>query len=274
MLLEYDKYDLIGIGDFSHGDTNIWYYRFNMIIELIEKTNKNIIIFNEDTEEHCNSIMNINKKLSYNKKYDVINNYPYGPLEKYSYRVYDSFIYLQIIKFIRKHIDRIIIIGVDNGEISRDKYMSNIILENIDINSINLFWAHNAHIDSRKITEKYETHYSNEKFRSGYYLKKKLKNKYCIILSTGYKGSIRFDCKCDDNVCSNRVAFKIPKFKNIYHSIYKKYANGNEYDLYQNFKENIIEYTACIFPRNHIEITNKEYNYILFFSIVNELELI
>jgi hypothetical protein len=272
MIFEYEKYKLIGVGDFSHGNNNIWEYRLDMLNDIIYNTNKNIIIFNEDTIEHCNAIMNINSKLSYNKKYGVVNNYPYGPLEKYSYRVYDSAIYLDIIKYIRKNTNRITIIGVDNGELARDKEMAARIINQINNKCINIFWAHNAHVDSRKITEKYETEYSKEKYRAGYYLKKILKDQYCIILSIGYKGKIRFDCECSNDICTIRTPYKIPKFINIINKNYKKYITNNKHDLYDSFNDNIIEYSACTFPNNKFNITNNKYNFIIFFTKIKPLK--
>jgi len=157
MIHNYNNYELIGIGDFSHGNQNIWNCRFNLLKYFIKNTNKKIIIFNGDTKEHCENIMNTKKRLSYYKSYGVVNNYGYGPLDKYCYRVYDSPIYLKIIKYIRKNKHRIIIIGVDGDNINRDKQMANNILKIINKKHINLFFAHNDHINNQKITEKHET---------------------------------------------------------------------------------------------------------------------
>jgi hypothetical protein len=46
--MEYiiNNYSLIGIGEFSHGINDIWEYRYNFLKYCINKTNKNIIIFN------------------------------------------------------------------------------------------------------------------------------------------------------------------------------------------------------------------------------------
>ena len=52
MIPNYEHYDLIGIGDFSHGDTNIWEYRLKLLKYFIKTTNKKITIFNEDGNEH------------------------------------------------------------------------------------------------------------------------------------------------------------------------------------------------------------------------------
>jgi len=88
--------------------------------------------------------------------------------------------------------------------------MAQNILKNKNINKkhINLFFAHNNHINNQKITEKYHTKWHDEKYRCGYYIKQELKDKYCIILSTGYKGKIRFDYKCSNEYCDNRTSYK------------------------------------------------------------------
>ena len=272
MIPNYNQYDLIGIGDFSHGDNNIWIYRLKLIKFFIKNTNKKITIFNEDNDEHSKNIMNTNKKLSYYKNYGLYQNkYGYGPLTKYCYRVYDSPIYLEIIKYIRKYKNRIKIIGVDPSVIERGKYMANTILDNFNKNHINLFFAHNDHVNNQKITEKYETKWHNEKYRCGYYLKQKLKEKYCIILSTGYKGKIRFDCYCDDKYCTNRISYKKPIFKSFEINEYRNINNG----LYNKFTKPIAVYTACNFPNNKpFMIKSKNFNYILFFKNIQSLKLI
>lgn len=67
MIPNYEYYDLIGIGDFSHGDKNIWVYRLKLLKYFIKTTDKKITIFNEDGDENSKNIMNTNKKLSYYK---------------------------------------------------------------------------------------------------------------------------------------------------------------------------------------------------------------
>ena len=41
------NYNLIGIGEFSHGIMESWEFRFNLLKYAITNTNKDIIIFNE-----------------------------------------------------------------------------------------------------------------------------------------------------------------------------------------------------------------------------------
>lgn len=270
MILNCEKYDLIRIGDFSHGDENIFEYRLKLLKYFIKNTNKNITIFNEDTEKNCKNIMNINKKLSYYKSYGIINNYGYGKLDKYCYRVYDSKIYLEIIKYIRKNIGRITIIGVDGDNISRDKQMANNILKKINKNNINLFFGHNNHIGTGKITELYETKWSKEKYRTGYFLKKILKNKYYIILSQGYKGKIRYNGWCNDKYCTIRTAYKIPKILPLEIKEYKNIKSG----LYDKFNNKLYSTTACIFKDKNIFEYKSKYNKILFFKNIKPLKLL
>ncbi len=271
MIPNYEHYNLIGIGDFSHGDNNIWIYRLNLLKYLIKNTNKKISIFNEDNEEHSRNIMNISKRLRYYKSYGLYKTFGFGPLSKYCNRVYDSPIYLKFIKYIRKNKSRINIIGIDPNVIKREKQMARNILKNINKKHINLFFAHNTHINNQKITEKHHTKWHNEKYRCGYYLKQKLKDKYCIILSTGYKGTIRFDCKCSNEYCDNRTSYKKPIFKSFEIKEYKNIESG----LYDKFDKRIATYTACDFPNNQpFMIKTKNFNYVLFFKNVMPLKLI
>ena len=285
-MINYNNYELIGIGDFSHGDENIWKYRLDFIKNIIKNTNKNIVIFNEDSKEHSDNIMNTNKKLSYYRSYGLFQNkYPYGPLSKYANRVYHSPIYLDLIKYIRKNKKKIKIIGIDPDKIERDKYMATIILNNLNKNNVNLLFAHNSHIDNRKITQLYETKWHNEKYKCGYYLKKKLGNKYCIILSTGYKGKIRFDCNCSDKYCTVRTPYEKPQFENFEIKEYAKYQSRAKRswperssvcknELYEHFEDKIAEFSACSFPHNKpFMTTTKTYNYVLFFTNVKPLQL-
>lgn len=262
-----NKYLLIGIGDFSHGNQNIWEHRFDLLKYLLKNTDKKIVIYNEDTEIHSNNIMNVKKKLSYYKSYGIYKGFPYGPLEKYCFRSFDSKIYLEIIKFIRKNIDRIKLVGVANGNLKRDQSMANLILRDLDKNKINLFFGHNSHINNMKIYEKYED--KSEKYRCGYYLKKKLKNKYLIILSTAYKGKNRYDCLCSNDYCDQRIAYKIPKTFSFENKEYKNLEEG----FYENFNKKIVVFTACYFKKNNKFILNK-HKHVLFFKNTKTLGLI
>ena len=82
---------VIGIGDFSHGDDNIWKFRLHLLKKLLHHSNKKIVIFNEDYPYHSNAIMNIDKKLSYYKNYGLAEGkYAYGPISNIfeDYKIY------------------------------------------------------------------------------------------------------------------------------------------------------------------------------------------
>jgi hypothetical protein len=52
------NYNLIGIGEFSHGIMESWEFRFNLLKYAMKNTNKNIIIFNEISVWQAENIMN------------------------------------------------------------------------------------------------------------------------------------------------------------------------------------------------------------------------
>jgi hypothetical protein len=62
---------------------------------------------------------------------------------------------MKIFKFIRNHKDKVKLIGVDNDELARDSIMFKIIMKNIDRsgNTVKSFWAHNAHVADREISD-------------------------------------------------------------------------------------------------------------------------
>lgn len=270
---DYYKYMLIGVGDFSHGDNNVWEFRLKMLRKFVREAKKPIVIFIEDTEEHTSRIVN-DGKLVIGKKYGVTEGkYPYGPLERYCYRAWDSPIYLKIMKYIRLH--KIMIVGVDVPTQARDKTMAQTILKSLNKNNINLFWAANAHIDARQITEEYELKWvPEEKYRCGYYLREELGDDYCIMLSTGYEGKIRFSSICDNKSCDKRTFPTVPIFEKVKHAEYEKYVTGNEYDVYEQFDDNkIVEYADARFPDGKFVIKTNTWDYLIFFSRIDKLEL-
>lgn len=284
LVIPYEKYKLIGFGDFSHGDNNMWKFRYYVLQQMIKITNKYINIFIEDSPEHANNIM-LDHKLILEDHYGVAEGkFPYGPLDRYSYRSWDSPLYLEIIKYIRNNRNRITIIGVDSPTQARDQAMANKILKKMDNDNdhcINFFWAANAHVDAREITENYELKWvPEEKYRAGYYLKKKLKDDYCIILSTGYKGSIRFNSYCSNNDCDERTFPIIPIVYNFVYEPYHEHKSNDTYNIYtpEIFTQFIIEFSDAKFNNNSqympYIVYSKSWNYLIFFSSVNKLELI
>lgn len=270
----FDNYSLIGIGDFSHGCNNTWTFRFGLLQKMINITNKNITIYIEDTKEHTDNIMH-DTNLFIDDHYGLNEDgFPYGPLWKYSIRSWDSPIYLEIIKYIRSN-KRINIVGIDvDYQVGRDKHMARYVLKHLDINHINFLWMANAHVDVRQIHEKYED--PNDEFRCGYYLKNKLKDKYFIILTTGYKGTIRFNSICNNKQCDERTWPKIPFFENFRYDKYKKYVSENPFNIYDDkqFTDNILEFTDAKFPNDPFIVKSNTWNLMVFFNRVHKLDLL
>lgn len=257
------SYTLIGIGDFSHGNINIWKYRINMLKRIIKTTGKQITIFIQDTKTHTNNIMK-KKRIRFNKNAKI-----WWPLKRYARRFYDSPIYLEFIRYIQNNRKRIKIIGVDNQEHNRDQSMAQEILENLDHDKINFFYAHNTHVDNRQITEPYEKGLNTDKYRCGHYLKLALDKKYCIILSTAYKGKLRFDSTCFDELCIDRKIFIKPTFEQFVIPSYQGFYPGLHYE----FKNQIAEWTACVFPDNSPNMVDGNPDFVMFFQAVDPLPL-
>lgn len=281
-IVNTEHYDLIGLGDFSHGDVNMWQLRFVLLKSIPES--KQITIFVQDTEEHAQNIMQ-DTELVMGAEYGVHEGkdgiYSYGPMERYSYRAWDSPIYLEIIQYIRQNKNRIQIIGVDNGEIARDQYMADRVIKNAQLSKphIRFFWAANAHVDNREITEPYELKWEpKERYRAGHYLREFFGFRYCIILSTGYQGQIRFNSTCNSLDCEERIRPKIPIFESFHHDKYKKWIQKNKsYHVYskKEFKGSVLEYTDAAFPYpNHPFSYNGNYDYLIFFNEIEPLTLI
>lgn len=144
------NYNLIGIGEFSHGIQESWEFRFNLLKYVIKYTNKKIYIVNEMFVWQANNVMNNTIwSIKDNKyiKYEGIkielsiqnNNYVGGKLWQYTNHYMESELFLRIIKYIRKNKNRITIIGIDNDNIDRDYYMYKIIMKYYDKNNINFY---------------------------------------------------------------------------------------------------------------------------------------
>lgn len=281
------NYYLIGIGDFTHGSLNIWKFRINLLKKVMRETNKNIMIFVEDSLWRTENIMN-NRKIVLTKALMWNNKYPNGILGDYVAHTWESKIYLEIIKFIRKHSDRITIIGVDNDKLARDRHMYKIIMKNLNKNNINFFWASNSHVDDRVLdisTRKWikkkapnETHYC------GHYLKRKLGHKYCIILSQGYQGTVRYNSICIGDDCEDRRWFLQYIYKEFKYPPLKKYVskNKNGYVLYKKFHNKLLEFSNSYWvDHSHgfeggylVKIKKPKYDYILFFNKVDKLDVL
>ncbi len=120
--------------------------------------------------------------------------------------------------------------------------MYRIIMKNLDTNNINFFWAHNEHIDSRNVSNItynwIKKEYPNDKYTAGYYLKKKFKDKYCIILSQAYKGKQRFDSICSGADCEIRT------YKEFFIKLFTYKILSNRKDgLYTEWNDKFIKFS-------------------------------
>ncbi len=284
------SYNLIGIGEFSHGIMESWEFRFNLLKYAIKNTNKNIIIFNEMSVWQADNIMNNTIwSIKNNKhiKYDGIkieepiqnDNYVGGKLWQYINHAMESNIFLKIIKYIRKHKDRIIIIGIDNDKIDRDYDMYKIIMKNYKSLNINFLWTSNHHVADLQLTDdnlKYIKN-KNHKWFLGHYLKKKLKDNYCIILSQAYEGTNRFNGFCIGENCNKRT-YQLNYFtKKFKYDKNKKYVNLNKkYQLLTDYTEPLISFSNSYYKGNKHGVQDymntNIFNYILFWNEVNELK--
>jgi hypothetical protein len=283
------SYKLIGIGEFSHGIQESWDFRFNMLKYAMKNTNKKIIIFNEMSIWQAENIMNdtiwsreLNKAIKYNGiKYEspIQNvNYVGGKLWQYISHTMESNIFLKIIKYIRKNKDRIKIIGIDNDKIDRDYDMYKIIIKNYKPTNINFLWAHNDHISDLPLSGdnlKYIKN-KNHKWFCGHYLKQKLKDDYCIILSQAYEGKNRFNGYCIGNTCKKRTWQLDYIYKNFKYDKNKKYVNKNKkYQLLTEYNNPLISFSNSYYKDNKYGVQSynniKTFNYILFWNKVNRL---
>ena len=286
-LNQLKNYSLIGIGEFSHGICESWEYRFKLLKYCISKTNKKIIIFNEMSIWQGENIMNNTIFVRKDDKW-ILQHYKgirietpennWGKLRQYCPKCSESQIFINIIKYIRKYKDRIAIIGVDNDKLNRDRYMYRQIMKNLDPNNINFLWAHNEHIDNREISNCtyrwIRDEFPNERYTAGYYLKKKLKEKYCIILSQAYKGKQRFDSICSGDNCEERTYKEF--FTKLF--IYKVLSNRND-GLYKYYDDDLIEFSNSYFVNNKqgeigLIPNKKTWDFILFWKSVSVLETI
>lgn len=104
-------------------------------------------------------------------------------------------------------------------------------------------------------------------------------SKYCIILSTGYSGTIRFSSICSNNDCDERILPIKPIFENFSYSLYKPYTTDHQYDIYKpsQFNQPIIEFTDAKFDTDKYmpeKVISNTWDYLIFFSMVEKLHLI
>jgi len=204
----------------------------------------------------------------------------WGTLWQYVGHSLESNIFLQIIKYIRKHKNRITLIGIDTDKIDRDYDMYKIIMANYNPKNINFLWASNDHIDDLPYSKdnlKYIKN-KNHKWFVGHYLKQKLKEDYCIILSQAYEGENRFNGYCIGEACEMRKFQLKYIYKNFKYQPNKKYVDDTKkYQLLTEFNEPFISFSNSYYTKNKYGVqeytkNNKNWNYVLFWNKVNRLE--
>jgi len=193
------NYKLIGIGEFSHGIQESWQFRFDLLKHAMEKSESPIVIFNEMSKFFGKNIMEDTIWSRAQNKFIKFSGYKleepvqggnfsaWGKYWQYIPHAAESKIVFKIIKYIRKNKDRITIIGVDRDDdnLDRDYHMYKNIIKHYNKSNINFFWAHNDHVSTQEYSMDNLHWIKNikHKWYCGYYLKKKLKDDYCIILS-------------------------------------------------------------------------------------------
>ena len=154
------------------------------------------------------------------------------------------------------------------------------IMNNYDSKNINFFWGHNHHINSQMYHDFNLEYIKNKshKYYCGYYLKKKLKDDYCIILSQAYSGENRFNGYCDSTNCLNRTWNLNYFYKKFRYPNLKKYVNNDKkYQLLEEFNEPQITFSNSYFKGNKfgsmtLDNIGKTWNYILFWNSVTKLK--
>lgn len=151
-------------------------------------------------------------------------------------------------------------------------------MKNYKPSNINFLQSHNHHIADLLLSNdnlKYIKN-KNHKWFLGHYLKKKLKDNYCIILSQAYEGTNRFNGYCIGKNCEERtyqLKYLTKKFK---YDKNKKYVNINKkYQLITAYKEPLISFSNSYYKGNKYGvqdyINTNTFNYILFWNEVNVL---
>jgi hypothetical protein len=290
--MNYQKYNLIGLGEFSHGIEESWEYRFSLLKKMMNETSKKITIYQELSIWQGYNIMN---NTYYDRETDKViksdkikienpvhnNKYEsaWGKLWQYMMHSSESNICLRIVKYIRKNKNRIKIIGVDNDKLDRDYDMYKIIIKHLKTTHINFFWAHNDHVDNRKLslnTLKFIEN-KNHKWTCGHYLKEKLGDKYCIILSTAYNGENRFNSYCIGKYCNERIWQINYFYKKFKYEPNKKYVHINKkVQLLNEFDNGFIEFSNSYYEGNKDGvqriIKSNTWDFVLFWNNVSKLE--
>ena len=109
-------------------------------------------------------------------------------------------------------------------------------------------------------------------------MKKKLGNKYCIILSNAYEGINRFNSYCEGDGCAIRTWVIKYFYKKFLYKPNKKYIDKNKkYQLLTEFNNEFIEFSNSFYCKNKKNggyqdiIKSNTWDYVLFWNKVSPL---
>jgi erythromycin esterase-like protein len=289
-------FKLIGVGEFSHGIQQSWEFRFKLLKLAMRNTRKKIFIFNEMSVWQAENVMNdtifsreTNKVVpffesKFKKEEPVKGNTtssPWGVYWQYVHHSTESTIVMKIFKFVRKNKNRIQLIGVDPDNLDRDYFMYKKIMKHFDPKNINFFWAHNSHISDAPLAtynSRYLTTKNSKKFYCGHYLKNKLGNEYCIILSQAFSGQQRFNGSCIGKECETRTWSLKYTYNRFHLPSLQKYTNPRKtFQLFSEYNEPFIYFSNSFFRENELGASDilllpKTWDYVLFWNQVTPLE--
>ena len=151
-------------------------------------------------------------------------------------------------------------------------------MKNYKPTNINFLWASNHHVSNSPLSNdnlKYIKN-KNHKWFCGYYLKNKLKDDYCIILSQAYEGENRFNGYCIGNACKKRTWQLNYIYKKFRYNRLKKYVYKNKkYQLLKEYDDPLISFSNSYYKNNKYGVQSYDnintFNYILFWNKVNRL---
>ena len=107
-------------------------------------------------------------------------------------------------------------------------------------------------------------------------MKKKLKDRYCIILSTAYRGINRFNGYCIGKYCYNRLWQLKYIYKKFIYNPNKKYINKNKKEqLLNKFDIKFIEFSNSCYKKNKCGcqriVKSNTWDFVLFWNEVSKL---
>lgn len=278
-MIEIDNYDLIGIGEFSYGFEEIWDFRYKLLKRLIFSSRKKITLFLDITSYQAHNIQystyrnEDNKLIDYDEiKFEGLTQknkhvQPKGMLHNYVSYLLESKTFYKFIKYIRKHQSRINIVGLHN-HVDNHAEMYDKIKKHLCRTRLNLIFAHNNIIDSRK---------NKDHTSCGYYLKNKLREKYCIILSQAEEGELRFCGFYLGHKFKYHVWYKeyfYHRFK--YHKYNRLYTKlKNPYHILTHYCGEFMEFGDGYYECNNYGhdkmVTSHTWDFVLYWHVVTKL---